>query len=304
MEPVLYADLESRCRLKYKALGTMYHCCTPEDHSDIFLTSEDFRAGMNMIGICGKMFPKLLIITFELMSNHIHLLVAGDLEDILDMFEAFKKMLSKYLAAMNRASGLPCFQLASFRINDLENARNVIAYINRNGAKVHPETTPFSYVWGANMFFFNPEVKKRHEEKKRPAKLFEVREISHSRKLDSLPGVLLVDDYVTPVCFCDIESGELLFREAAHYFSKVSRHVEAYDDIAKMIGERIRYTDDELFLALYAQCRERYGDTKPQLLPVNAKLELARKMRYDYNANEKQIQRMLKLSPDIVRSLS
>lgn len=299
-----FADQESRCRKNFETLGSMYHCCTPEDHSDIFLTVEDFRAGMNMIGLCAILFPNILFITFELMSNHIHMLVVGDLAEILKMFETFKRMLSKYLASRDRASGLPNFKITPFLIEDLENARNVIAYINRNGAKVHPDTTPFSYAWGANRFFFNPEAKMRHKEQKRPAKLFELRDISHSRKHDDLNGVYCVDNYVTPICFCDLESGESLFRDAAHYFIKVSRHVEAYDDIAKMIGERVYYTDDELFLALCAQCREKYGDIKPQLLPAVAKIDMARMMRFEYNASDKQIQRMLKLSSDVVRSLS
>ena len=103
--------------------------------------------------------------------------------------------------------------------------------------------------------------------------------------------------------FCDIRLGESLFRCASHYFREVSRNIESQKKIAEEIGERIFYTDDELFSIVCSVSKAKYGQTKATLLPVNAKKELALMLHNDYNAGNKQINRMLKLDMSIINAL-
>lgn len=298
-----YSEKEAACRLSYLKVGALRHCCTPEDYKVLFLTPDDFKQGVSMLGICAKVFPKVKIVTFQLMSNHLHIVVVGDEADIYAMFELFKRMLSKHLNKLGRPAGLDGFDLKIFTAESLEAARNYIAYTNRNGAKVHPDTTPFTYPWGANRFFFSPESKQRYWEQKRPLQAREKRCITMSKLFDNINGLYVVDDYVSPMSFCDIGIAESLFRDARHYCSKASRHVESYNDIAKLIGEQISYTDDELFAAIISICKKDYEDCRPTALPQQAKISLARKLHFEYNASNKQIQRMLSLSPNILNTL-
>lgn len=71
-----FLDKESRCkRLFEQALrffGPFYHLHTPEDHPVIFQDPDVYVFAMTAIGMCAHDCPKIKIITFELMSNHVH----------------------------------------------------------------------------------------------------------------------------------------------------------------------------------------------------------------------------------------
>jgi len=258
---------------------------------------------MNILGICVGLFPGLRVLTFEIMSNHIHIVVAGDEKMIREMFACFLKYLSRYFKSINNPVSLKEFNLKLFQVQSLENLRNVIAYNNRNGAKVNPDTTPMSYPWGANKFFFLPEARMRYFEQRQPTSVVWRRSICHSRIAEDARKIYLIDGYASPLSFCNIELAESLFRDARHYFNKVSRHIESYDDIAKMIGEQVSYTDDDLFSVVLQLCRSDYDVASPALLSKDDKIALAKRLRLDFNASNKQIARMLKLSLDVLDAL-
>ena len=88
-----------------------------------------------------------------------------------------------------------------------------------------------------------------------------------------------------------------------NYFFLLSRNVEAYRSIAHQLGDLAYYTDDELFLIVRQLCKDTYGNSRPATLPKEAKLEMARKMHYEYQAGNKQIQRMLRLEEREVAAL-
>ena len=131
----------------------------------------------------------------------------------------------------------------------------------------------------------------------------DIRTVTQSRQYDDLKDVYEVDGYASPMSFCAISLGEDLFRSARHYFSKVSRHIESYDQIAKMIGESIYYTDDDLFQVVCTLSKKKYDCKIPTLLPQAAKVEIAKIIRSEYNANNKQIQRMLKIDQSVLLAL-
>ncbi|MBO4670261.1 MAG: hypothetical protein J5640_00240 [Bacteroidales bacterium] len=185
-------------------------------------------------------------------------------------------------------------------IMTLPEARNVVVYNNRNGFIVHPEFSPFSYPWGANSFYFSPMAMKYYEKCKRPFTVRERRSILHSHLADVVDNVMALDGFAAPPSFCALALGEGLFRDASHYFNMISRSIEGQKDIAKTIGESIFYTDDELYRIISASCKERFGQSSPSLIPGEAKIEMAKVLRFDYNASDKQICRMLRISPSVL----
>lgn len=296
-------DRETLCQWRFEQLGDCWHLWTPEDYRIIFRDAEDFKAGMTLISVCAMLLPGVKILTFELMSNHIHVTAACKEEDLKRMFALFKKMLSKHIQARYGTLELGDWDCKTRHIENLEDLRTVIAYDNRNGYLVHPDETPFSYPWGANRYYFNPEAKLRFRERAEPLSFKERRLITHSHLADSLNGLLQVDGYVSPLCFCAIDEAEACFRDARHYFYKIARDIESQKAVSREIGENIFYTDDELFSALVAHCKERYDIGNPSLLGHEAKIDVAKLMRREYNAGTKQIQRMLKLDAAVITAL-
>ena len=298
-----YYEKENWINARFMNAGETYHLCSPENFDIIFVTEDDFKAGMSLMGLCAKLYPEVKIFTFELMSNHVHILTAGEEKRSLCFFDEYKKALERHFKDSNRVIHWKDFTCNSIRVDTVENFRNVTAYINRNGFVVHPDSTPFSYEWGANRFFFNPEAKSRHRSNWTSMTQKARQSISRSRKFDFVEGLYVIDGYVSPLCFCDIERGEAIFRDARQYFNKISKNIESMKDVAASIGESVYYTDDDLFNITVKLSQDQFGETRPSFLDKDAKLRLARTLHYDFNASNKQIQRILHLDGYIVNGL-
>lgn len=303
MEKKDYFRLEEECEFRFRRMGPCYHLCTGEDSPLLFHNEEPFRVAMDMVAFTLALFPDITILTFQLMSNHLHFALCGSEERIRLWFGKLVSSLASHPALAESKKAISALEPRIFPVDSLENMRNVIAYINRNGFIVDYNHTPFSYPWGANKFFFNTEAKQRYESLKEKATMRWKRQAFHSNLADNLTGIFLIDGYVSPICFCDVNAAEGLFRNAQHYFSKIAKSIESSASIARMIGESFYYLDDELYSIVVGMCTREYNCKTPSMIPVQAKLALARKMRFDYNASVKQISRILKLDVNSVKEI-
>lgn len=295
-----FASEERRCELLFLGLGPCWHLYTPENHPVILTDEADFKVAMTLLAICSLNFPSIRILTFQWMSNHLHITLAGPEEHTAALFRMLKKHLRYYLRSIGHSEGVKEWTFSLRHIEGLKDLRNVISYNNRNGFLVNPNTTPFNYPWGANRFFFNQDARKRFEDCHETIRLKYIRGTFHTHKFDSFTGLPFLDGFIPPPAFCDIVSAEGLFRNARHYFSAVSRNIEGIKTVANEIGENIYYMDDELYSAVTGICREQYNVKQPFMLPANAKLEVARRMYYDYNASPKQIARILRIDQSLL----
>jgi len=297
-----FASEERRCELLFLSLGPCWHLYTPENHPVIFTDEADYKAAMTLTAICHLAFPQFRILTFELMSNHIHFTIVGPEKDLGPFFGMIRKYLEYYLQAKGRNTSLEDWEYKKRPIRTLDDARNVIAYDNRNGFIVNPAYSPYSYPWGANRCFFNTDHATRYAESKTVLRSDAIRKIFHTRTLDGFSGLVMLDGFVCPFAFCDITTAEGLFRNERHYFYSISKNVERMKEIAKEIGESIYYTDSDLFAIVRSYCKDRYGIDRPTLIPADKKIEVAKMMRFEYNASAKQITRMLKIDPNLLNS--
>ena len=297
-----FFDAQALCEYTFSKLGPCWHLYTPDNCPIIFTTIEEYKAGMSLFAIAALMCPKVKVLTFELMSNHLHATLCGSKEDIEAFFRLFRSMLLKYLRSQGRT--LPdSFEMSLRLIESLDDLRNVLVYNNRNGFLVRPEYSPFSYPFGANSYYFNPFAKEYYANCRTKIKTKDLENLAHTHSVRDIENpIYMLDGYICPLCFCDIETGEKLFRDASHYFYSLSRNIEGQKKIAQEIGDRVFYNDDELYSVVATISSKKYG-LPPAQLPSDAKVELAKTLHYDYNASNKAIIRMLRLDPNIVNSL-
>ena len=171
------------------------------------------------------------------------------------------EMMSFILKRIKRAFGLnkpPT--ITSKPIEDVQSMRNHIVYVHRNGYVANHNYTPFSYPWGSGTYYYMPER--------------------------------------TGTAFADVSSigNRSMFRDAHHYFSMVSKNVEAYAGIAVDIDDGEFLTDQELFSQIQKVIREKYRLGSVRELSNAQKLDLARTLHYDYRSSNGQIRRVLGLS--------
>lgn len=298
-----FAEKEARCETLFRELSPCWHLYTAEDFEIIFVTDDDFRAGMLLIAICAMSFPGIKILAFQLMNNHLHVILSGNKDECGSFFRMFRHRLQMYLKGLGRTVDLSGWKESLNAVVDIDYLRTVIAYTNRNGFLINPDETPFTYRWGTNRLFFNPDAVSLHSQSKEKLTVRHIRNVIHSGAFDHMAVLNMIDGYISPIVFCDIPSAMALFRDGHHYFHLISRDVEGQQKIAAELGEAVSYTDNELFAAVVSICRKDYGIGKPSAIPSDAKLALARRMHFEYNATDKQIARILRLDRDILKAM-
>ncbi|MBQ7575826.1 MAG: hypothetical protein IJT26_04755 [Bacteroidales bacterium] len=300
---------EDRCSRIFEWIsvkkGGVWHLCTPgKSQQVIFRTKVHYRYAMTLMAMCAHDCPGVHIITFEIMSNHVHIIAFGEYQQVMAFFALFRKRLLRYFSGIGEPVDLSQFDCEKLiPIESLESLRNQICYTNRNNFVVDPDHTPFSYPYGANGYYFMPYAKQRKDKAFGDMSILAKREFIHSRNVSYPDDFIIVDDYFSPVNYCRFDVGEGVFRDARHYFYKLSKNIECYKEIAEQLGDSVFYTDDELNDAIYALSKSKYDGRRPSLLDKNEKIEVAQVLRYNYNADNAKISRLLKLDVEIVDQL-
>ena len=251
----------------------IWHLCTDgESQCLIFRNKEDFKEGMNLVGLSfAKHISKISSLTFSLMNNHMHFILQGEKEDIETFFNYLLGKLRRMLLRQNRGSDLPKPRYSLMQITTDSHLRNAIAYANRNGYVTNPNVTPFSHEWGAARYFFNGT--QANEEKKFLNQMYkrEKMDFFHTHDIDFPDSYYLVDGYISPLCYCKIEECEMLFRNAHQYCWLITRNVESFKEIADQVGDKIFYTDEARMPCRgeprrepsRVRCREWHPDSAP-----------------------------------------
>ncbi|MGM9740521.1 MAG: hypothetical protein ACI3ZP_07950 [Candidatus Cryptobacteroides sp.] len=284
----------------------------------IFRNTKDYVFAMNVVARASIANPNVKIITFALMSNHIHIVAAGEAADIVLWFKHFRKKLSRSLGnGQIPGQGFPdSFRERLKELSDLKALRNVIAYVNRNGYVADPSYTPFSYPWSACGYYYTqntPQIRFNELDTVTKREMFRGRVPPFTEDtLIATCGIATTDNptlsrrtscYIAPPSYCDINIGKSMFRNAHHYFRSVSKDVEAYRDVASEIEEEDFLTDSELFTQICNILREHYQGADFNSITKAQKLDLARTLRYDFRSSNGQIRRLLGLTQYEVDSM-
>lgn len=299
-----FYNIEQNCEHKFIMGEPFWHLYTDGNQSSIIFTSEaDFKVGMNLIAVSAIRHPNVKVYTFTLMNNHVHIIISGNEDKCILFFEEFRSRLQRYFARNGRCVNLNNFTSNIIRITDLKMLRNEIAYVNRNGYSAHSQYTPFSYPWGAGGAYFNPVTKELPKERFCDLPLKTRREICRSREAELPEEIMVHKGIILPSCYCYIHEGESFFRSASHYFYIISKNYEAYSAIAERLHESVFITDEEMFSVAVMLSMKRHNTKEPCLLCAKDKIEIARIMHSEYNANNRQIRNILRLDRGIVDNM-
>lgn len=249
---------------------------------------------MNATALSASISHDISIVAFEIMGNHFHFVLCGSEESIDSFWGHFKKRLSRSFPQMKDVD------LTLKPINDLQSMRNNIIYTNRNGYVADPAYTPFSYPWGTGRYYFLgwPEGKTLDQ------LFFDERRMMFKCRDPEIPLEWIVTNgYVSPASYCSIRFGMTLFRDAHHYFSMLSKNVEAYAELATEFGDDDFLSDQELFGRLTAILKDEYGSLRLRDVSRQQRKDLAVRLRRDFRSSNGQIRRILALTQYEVDSL-
>lgn len=140
-----YRDLEAYCESQFFHGGPYWHIYTPGLETPVlFGVKEDYVFAMNLICQAAMATDGVGILAFEVMSNHLHIVVSGE-ESSARIFFAFLEKRLRRCAKTLTCKEIPSSFTAQYKeIDSLQSLRNTIVYVNRNGYVADRNYTPFS----------------------------------------------------------------------------------------------------------------------------------------------------------------
>ena len=270
---------------------------------NIFCSEEDFKIGMWCLAAALHLCKSVRAITFELMGNHIHLILAGKKEDCIKAFGLFVERLRQAFPKRQRIIDWSKLKMEILPIESLQALRNEIIYVNRNAFVANPMYTPDSYPWGGGCTYFCPWLKHLATTPLREMPVLTQRALLHTKKIAPLADLRIIDSMPFIPSFCDICLGESMFRDARSYFNSLTRNAEAFSQIASRLKDTIFLTDEELYSVICTYINKEYSVKIPSQLSAQQKIDTARRMHFDYNATNQQLRRMLRMGIEILEEL-
>ena len=299
-----FSEKERVCESIFINNGPYWHLYTDGTKmQNIFCNDEEFIIGMWCLATALHLCKSIKVITFELMGNHIHLILAGQKEDCIMVFEIFTSRLKQVFAKAGRIINWNNLKMDILPIEDIQALRNEIIYVNRNAFVSNPSYTPDSYPWGGGCAYFNPWLRHVKTTPLENMKVNSQRALLHTR--DVSPFLQLIEAGGMPFIpsFCDIKLGESMFRDARTYFNSLTRNAEAFSQIAARLKDSVFLTDEELYSVICTYINKEYSVKTPSQLSAQQKIDTARRMHFNYNASNQQLRRMLRMDIAILEEL-
>ena len=272
-------------------LQNCYHLCTEALKNRLLCNDEqDYAALWNILAVCA-IVQGIKIYCICLMSNHIHILLAGDTAQIQTYFALVKKKVGMYLRQRYPHHTLPDLDYKLFPVPDKKAFRREVAYILRNPYKAGV-ASPYSYKWSSAPAYFHPFSVEGN-----PLSDFhyrERREILHTRL--NLPDKIRISNgAVLPESFVDRLYVERMFDNSSIQFFNLIKSWNLEDVVHAMHGEQVvdRYTDSEVQKGISELCRDIFQVSSPHQLEKRSLYTLARRVYARFGCNQKQLERLL-----------
>lgn len=299
-----FSEKESICERIFISNGPYWHLYTDGTKmQNIFRCEDDFKTGMWILAASLHISKGVKALTFELMGNHIHLILAGEREDCINAFEIFAAKLRLAFPKRQCAIDWSKFKMDILPIETLQALRNEIIYTNRNAFVANPAYTPDSYPWGGGCAYFNPWLKHLKTTPLGNLKVNIQRALLHTRDVSQFSELIEVGGMPFIPSFCDISLGESMFRDARSYFNSLTRNAETFSQIASRLKDSIFLTDEELYSVICSHISKEYSVKAPSQLSAQQKIDTARHMHFSYNASNRQLKRMLRLNLAVLEEL-
>jgi len=252
-----------------------------------FKDDEDFKAGMNFVAVLVAL-TGVRVISFILMSNHVHFLLECSRKEAEDFINRFKKQYSFYYYRKYGEKELLRRNKVDIQAVGLysESLEKVIAYIQMNCVAAKICLHPTGYRWGTGNVFFNGN---------RPAgtRIGDMSIRSQRRLLHStvrLPETWRAEDgYVLPDSYVCVDYVESLFRNPSRmsYFLNTSSK-------AKLVREANgpSFRDQIIVGAISDICLSLFKKQNVESLQMEEKRELLRQLQRRFGADLNQVCRV------------
>ena len=258
-----------------------------------FRDEEDFKMGMNLVAVLAVALD-VDVLSFILMSNHVHFVLCCSDEKAHQFIEEFKKRHSQYT---NKKYGVKeLLRRVRAKVDAVsgvdESLEWVIAYTNMNSVAAGICLAPTGYPWGTGDTFF----------KTKPAKGRRIGTFSDRARgallhsTQPMPPYLLVgeDGFILPESYVNVEMVQTLYRtpKRMNYFlvnsSKAKRRLASQDSAPN-------FRDHVILSAIGDLCQSLFQKPSLRALNPDEQAELLKQLRYRFSSNANQLARVTEI---------
>lgn len=292
-----YWEQERVCETKFLEGGPFFLLTTEDLPWLLFETEEDFKEGTNVIAISLAYLPIKLLVDVQ-MNNHLHLLFEGYQTDVTCFVTRLRKQILAFLHRKGRS--LRSWNIQIQPITDFRHFRNAILYVARNPYVAHRNATPLGYRWGSAHLLFNSNIADYSEGQPYVQLTYKAkRQLCHSHNI-GLPDTYRVHGgMITRLSFVDYPRTQDFFISANQFFQHLSRKKESDIETARWIGESILLPNDDVFRIV----SDWFGVKSITSLPLEKRMEAARRMKAELSSNNKQIAQVLRFPQSQIDAL-
>ena len=293
-------DARRKRHLEYrKKPKAYYHLCT-DGRPDVLLfrNEDEFARGMTAIALVALKYGVQIYI-FELMPNHIHLILSATGDTCVDIFEYLVRKISRQLVADGYPPLPGDYDFRLIDIEDIQSFRNHCLYAVRNPYE-KGWCIPGGYPWGSDYLLFSQwgdYVKGKRAGEMSQRKLRQITgskiEIPAHWEIHPMLGIL-------PKNYVATDKVRQCFPDVKRYMTQCIKDYESFVYVADSLGEDFVYSTDEADGLLQGLLREQYAERPVSELSADDKCRLAVILNEKYRVKSPVVSQILRLPLRIV----
>ncbi len=267
-----------------------------------FRDDEDYKVGMNKVVLVAALLG-IRVISFILMSNHVHFLIACESRREAEQFiNTYKNQYSRHVQHKYGVQEL--LRRNQVDIQEIENlneaVERVIAYIQMNCVAANICSHPSQYPWGTGACFFSEVHAKGISTENISMK--KLKHLCHSNQ--DIPGTYLISEtgYILPESYVDVASVERLFGTPKRYnyflisSSKARKRRDAEDALPS-------FKDTNVIAGVRDLLDSLFHKQHISQLTYEECTELLKQLKYRFSSNIQQLSRTTGLSYEEVAKM-
>lgn len=298
-----FMDIRQRQSLEFRSLpNAYYHLCTDGWHGGkLFYTREQYASGMTSVALlCLKYGVR--IYAFELMPNHLHIVISGTGAQCLDCFYFMRKRINKEL----RKAGNPVlpadYWMKIVPVPDRDSMRRVLAYLARNRYETG-QCTPCGHIWGTGYLLYNQTADYIVGIPVKNMKVRALERLAGTRMTLPSDWEIHPDLGVLPRSFVQIGKNQELFPSVKDYMTALVKDYESYVRIADSLGETITWSESEAEEIVGRICQRMFPQREYYQLSADEKCLLLVQADSQYHLQVPLLSKILRLPEHLIRQV-
>ena len=268
-------DAKRKRHAEYRKKPKGYYHLSTDGRPDVLLfrTKEEYAMGMTAIALVAIRF-KVQIYVFELMPNHIHIVLSATGNTCVEIFEFIVRRISRQL----KSDGYPPLpEDYDFRLTDIEDPKSFLdhyIYAARNPFE-KGWCVPGGYLWGSDYLLFSGWGNFVKGIRAGDMSQRELYRITKTRIKIPADWEIHPELGILPKNYIALDKVKQLFPDAKQYLTRCVKDYESFVYLADSLGESLSFSSEEVEDLLQRLLRDHYSQRPLPDLSADEKCRLA-----------------------------